>query len=567
MRQNTFKRCLLLILVLSLFLVYFVVLPFGHLLFDNHSLRGGELGRMIDTLGRTVIFRRIMQKRTAWLNELGIQLPPMKDVINKKGIPNLPQAAVAEILIRSKIRTRQLQAAETDALQWSSTCGSSNLNATMIPNLVLQPDHGDFFRPVHAPGLEVIRFDHYSMRELVRDVFPTLLGKFDRAVDKTEQTMIWTLCALYFFGGYVFGPNCRTVHEYLGGIVGARGGCDSVGVAVFQQTANSGARAVELLTMASTPRHPRMKRVLERLASDTDEKIDTSIILLGLYEDTILEEKQVGAQSNDQWDVLVCSCSKKTVYNDNTCCETGETGVSDKVSLEDSDNPSPRVYVKVIELGVRSKSRENPNASPAIEVSVTERSGTPTPVKVPKATIRDRLLYLKCNAGWICNRCLKNAIFGSHEACKLVCPACYREVICEESDAVAKKQVHIDVSVREMRVLASDEQRIPRIIHQTWFDEPSVDRYPQLARLQNSWKNQGWEYRFYRDDDVREYIAKYYPPRFLDAFDSVIPGAFKVSIRFAWPSVESRVYPYSFGDFCACHFFSRRQTSFDISFC
>ena len=88
----------------------------------------------------------------------------------------------------------------------------------------------------------------------------------------------------------------------------------------------------------------------------------------------------------------------------------------------------------------------------------------------------------------------------------------------------------IDVLVRETRMLAPGEQRIPKIIHQTWFEEPTVDRYPQLARLQNSWKNAGWEYRFYTDSTIRDYSAQNFPPRFIDAFNSIIPGAFKVRI-------------------------------------
>jgi hypothetical protein len=138
-------------------------------LFDNHSMRGGELGRMIDTLGRTIIFRRTMRKRTARLDELGIQLPPMSDVINKKGIPNLPQAAVAEIMMRSKIRSRQMQKASRIASQWSSTCENNGSSSSRIPNLILQPDHGDFYRPLYNVNrFEVIRFDHYSMRRLIK---------------------------------------------------------------------------------------------------------------------------------------------------------------------------------------------------------------------------------------------------------------------------------------------------------------------------------------------------------------------------------------------------------------
>jgi mannosyltransferase OCH1-like enzyme len=82
--------------------------------------------------------------------------------------------------------------------------------------------------------------------------------------------------------------------------------------------------------------------------------------------------------------------------------------------------------------------------------------------------------------------------------------------------------------IRGMRNLKSGEQRIPRVVHQTWPGDLSVDRYPQLSRVQSSWKNAGWEYRFYTDTDARNYINRNFPSRFLDAYDSLIPGAFKV---------------------------------------
>jgi mannosyltransferase OCH1-like enzyme len=84
------------------------------------------------------------------------------------------------------------------------------------------------------------------------------------------------------------------------------------------------------------------------------------------------------------------------------------------------------------------------------------------------------------------------------------------------------------VMVRGAGNLRWGERRIPRVIHQTWPEEISVDRYPQLSRVQSSWKNAGWEYRFYTDNDARDYIAKNFPSRFLDAYDSLVPGAFKV---------------------------------------
>lgn len=538
MWQKSFQRRMLLFM-LVVFLFY-MSLPFWHFLFSNDTMRGGELGRMADTLGRTLIFRHTMRKRTKHLEELGIQLPPMKDIINKKGIPNLPQAALAELLVRSKVRARQLQEAKDAASRWKANCNSS------IPNQVLQPDHGAFFRPLYAPGLEIIRWDHQTMRTLIHERFPTLLRKFDRSVDKNEQTLIWSLCALFTYGGFVFGTNYRSVDPYLDGIVGARGGCRPVGVFLFDSMVAAEQKSAEMLFMASSPRHAHLKRVIKRLEEEAGDLNESRLLAMLNGEQNSRPKVLPVGLSEDSWKVLTCSCLKQEV-SDDACCQTVKQGGAYKqLSLEDdngaavSDILSPRVYIKVINSGKRLDSAGAP-ASASVEVTISESTGTASSVKTPKVTIQNRLNVLKCNAGWICNRCLKHALFGTLEACRFVCPSCYEKAICNEPDQILKKNVTIDVSVREKRPLAPGEQRIPRIIHQTWFDEPTVDRYPQLARLQNSWKNTGWEYRFYTDISMREYIAQNYPARFIDAFDAVIPGAFKV--RKLWWSTANSSFP------------------------
>ncbi len=59
---------------------------------------------------------------------------------------------------------------------------------------------------------------------------------------------------------------------------------------------------------------------------------------------------------------------------------------------------------------------------------------------------------------------------------------------------------------------------IPRILHQTYKD----DKIPaKLATLQSSWlkHNPHWQYRFWSDKDIREFIAEHYAD-FLDIFDT-----------------------------------------------
>lgn len=72
---------------------------------------------------------------------------------------------------------------------------------------------------------------------------------------------------------------------------------------------------------------------------------------------------------------------------------------------------------------------------------------------------------------------------------------------------------------------------IPRIIHQTWFEDLNTEDYPDLIRLQNSWKQTeayGFEYRFYTDASAFEYIQENFPPLVLQAYETLQPGAFKV---------------------------------------
>lgn len=105
-------------------------------------------------------------------------------------------------------------------------------------------------------------------------------------------------------------------------------------------------------------------------------------------------------------------------------------------------------------------------------------------------------------------------------------------------------QVKVKVQVTGLRLPTANalmmaskiqQNRIPRIIHQTYFEDITVEKYPQLLRLQNTWKASGWEYRFYTDDTARRYIDTNYPSRFVSVFDSLLPGAYKVCVSWQHP--------------------------------
>ena len=165
------------------------------------------------------------------------------------------------------------------------------------------------------------------------------------------------------------------------------------------------------------------------------------------------------------------------------------------------------------------------DASQQTHVTVTESQEAQPLQFVPKVSLQQQLRGSGCEPSWLCFRCLKAPNYGSYDKCSSVCKSCSRDIICSSKDeALSKKSV-------EMTVRVGQEARtgwlIPRIIHQTWFEELSPDKYPQLVRLQNSWKGSGWDYRFYTDTDIEEYIQKNFPSRFLHAYKTLTPGAYK----------------------------------------
>ena len=170
----------------------------------------------------------------------------------------------------------------------------------------------------------------------------------------------------------------------------------------------------------------------------------------------------------------------------------------------------------------------------ATAVTIRERSHEAAPAGQPKASIQRELDERNCKPGWFCHRCLHSSAYGSFAACGAVCDACLGEIVCAGRDADAagaRPVVALDVRVaRPPRPVSAlpPARRIPRIVHQTYFEDLDPARHPQLHRLQTAWRASGWEHRFYTDEDARRYVAARYPPRFAAAFDALRPGAYKV---------------------------------------
>ena len=67
---------------------------------------------------------------------------------------------------------------------------------------------------------------------------------------------------------------------------------------------------------------------------------------------------------------------------------------------------------------------------------------------------------------------------------------------------------------------------------------------PNFSRLSESWKQQsGWEYRFYNDDDAANFLSTHFPVEVKEAYDVLIPGAFKADLfRYCVLFIHGGVY-------------------------
>ena len=284
---------------------------------------------------------------------------------------------------------------------------------------------------------------------------------------------------------------------------------------------------------------------------------------------TAFESKRLEISSSSEsilWGVATLPCEFND-FNEGTknaaaanCCNQVSVTMLDSAEVksfehhlkknnERKDKPSHHLFftfVTVPELDDRSRGNSRMTEKSAMQVSVSISERNQKHKRMPalqyKESIQKKMRHKswRCEPGWWCNRCLQASVYGSFSSCYFVCGKCAPEFICNEREK--ETQIDINVKVNGNLPQKSDpaaagtpkngpvhrnHQRIPRIIHQTYFEEITKETFPQLVRLQNTWKASGWEYRFYSDDTAREYIRTHYPERFVSVFDTLLPGAYK----------------------------------------
>lgn len=143
----------------------------------------------------------------------------------------------------------------------------------------------------------------------------------------------------------------------------------------------------------------------------------------------------------------------------------------------------------------------------------------------------DVMLENDCLPSHACHRCLSKQEGGDQksqcEVCKEPC-ACYCGALCNIRPLSMKTSKKIHVQLPTTRHHA--HRLIPRLVHQTYFEPITPEKYPNFSRLVNSWKASGWDYFFFTDSDVVEFLTEHFPPEVREAYDILVPGAYKADL-------------------------------------
>lgn len=139
-----------------------------------------------------------------------------------------------------------------------------------------------------------------------------------------------------------------------------------------------------------------------------------------------------------------------------------------------------------------------------------------------------------------CSDCLRRKTGSDCKLCASVCP-CYCKTLCHIP--VEEKFVTKSIVVSPPIYARDPTRLIPRIVHQTYFEAVTQDKYPNMSRLIESFKQSGWQYNFYTDEMSLNFLSTHFPPEVREAYETLRPGAFKADLfRYCVLLIHGGVY-------------------------
>ena len=482
------------------------------LLGDGPTLQGGSLGRRIDNTHKRWIFTwRDWQYRRSFYQETGRVVPPCPESkANAFGVPVLLSTFLTESIRRATQRQRLQR-------QLSTSCPQC-LFVPLLPNWY-QPFHANVCLQMNVskdPGNScfiVMPFQESEMELLLRKHSSetvhaqTVLRLSQSWKNSQDRARLWGIFMVYqYSGAFTEGQQSQSSPA-------SDDGSPSWRIQDQRLLSNNKTHAFvwqahvhedEVLLYASQPHIWELECLFGWLTEQYDDNNNNP-----QHEFPQLEIAHVWAYLQYVED---CKQHLAPEAQKSQCCLKGE------------DEKYAGYLEKELNINAKTTSTVKPNNGLAIaSIQEIEKSDSTTPKPSQKISHAAQLHNKECAPGWFCNRCLKMPWYGTLESCRPVCRSCYIAHMTHDSTsslAVIRFQVTLPLH-------AQGQHRIPRIIHQTWFEDLTTANYPHLTRLQNSWKASGWEYRFYTDSSARLYVQKHFPRPFLEAYDAILPGAFK----------------------------------------
>jgi hypothetical protein len=173
--------------------------------------------------------------------------------------------------------------------------------------------------------------------------------------------------------------------------------------------------------------------------------------------------------------------------------------------------------------------------------TITEKVHTKPDDMAPTPNFFETLLQNDClPSDDHCSKCLREKSGANCHSCAKVCP-CFCKALCHEK--VTPKFVAKEWIIHPPRYARDPHRLVPRIVHQTWFEDLDPERYPNMSRLVQSFQQSGWEYKFYSDDQAGNFLSTHFPDPVRQAYDALRPGAFKADLfRYCVLLIHGGVY-------------------------
>jgi hypothetical protein len=533
-----------------------------------HILYNPLSTRRIDHQLSFLVMARYFRQQEALLRDQGVILPRTRvSVANEIDT----HAALREVLVRRQMRARTLQRLEQQANRMEqSTCLDSEGNqarpcSTVIPQVLFQPSNNDWEPPrpgrLHCNNITLLKYDDTEMRRLVEDVSLLLNDAAVRGVgndavsreqrldvlyDQLKQTddriQLWALCAVYLYGGFFVGNHYTddpiqivddVLFRYEQSPLSNQVLASSPVAIVLLASDMTSQMQNSFRFLAATPRHGHLGCLLLRLSQSDSHMNVKGILVRRMFPFLELESRcSSDPDSWRRWTLQNGRCGLSTCTSDMESAAAVGSNVMRDHSLT---APTCALYTRCTPRKSRPLSQAG-LADSIMTVDIRERANRKSGKAAVgkdiqrKSTLQSQMRSQGIEPSWLCNRCLGWAALGTYEKCRSVCPKGLQAFMCDAPDQVRHQNIDVTVAGWPTSFTNHSQRAIPRIVHQTWFEQITFDRYPQLARLQASWKSSGWDFRFYSDDAARAYVADHFPTQFVEAFDALIHGAFKADL-------------------------------------